>query len=115
MERYADCARTMGIAAAGDENAKAAALMVEAIYRRNEELEVPTPKQYGIAEEEYFAKIPLMAEQALASGSPQNNPRIPTAQEIEAIYRVCWPPAVGPTRAGVRGTQISESRPGASS
>jgi alcohol dehydrogenase class IV len=51
---------------------------------------VPTPKQFGIAEKEYFAKIPLMTEQALASGSPQNNPRVPTMEEIETIYRACW-------------------------
>jgi alcohol dehydrogenase class IV len=31
-----------------------------------------------------------MAAQALASGSPQNNPRIPTAEEIEQIYRRAW-------------------------
>jgi alcohol dehydrogenase class IV len=31
-----------------------------------------------------------MAEQALASGSPQNNPRIPTKEEIEEIYRQAW-------------------------
>ena len=88
--RYADCARTMGIAAGGDDDAKGAGLLVAALYRRNAELEVPSPKLYGIAEAEYFEKIPLMAKQALASGSPQNNPRVPTAEEIEAIYRKCW-------------------------
>jgi alcohol dehydrogenase class IV len=31
-----------------------------------------------------------MATQALASGSPKNNPRVPTAQEIEQIYRQAW-------------------------
>jgi len=31
-----------------------------------------------------------MAAQALASGSPQNNPRVPTAEEIEDIYRQVW-------------------------
>jgi hypothetical protein len=30
---------------------------------------------------------PIMAEQALASGSPANNPIIPSADEIQAIYR----------------------------
>jgi alcohol dehydrogenase class IV len=34
-----------------------------------------------------MALIPTMAVQALASGSPQNNPRIPSAEEIEKIYR----------------------------
>jgi hypothetical protein len=31
-----------------------------------------------------------MAQQALISGSPDNNPRIPTAQEIEMLYREVW-------------------------
>ena len=33
---------------------------------------------------------PLMAEQALASGSPGNNPRIPTADEIVELYDRVW-------------------------
>jgi alcohol dehydrogenase class IV len=90
MERYAHCARTMGIAEAEDTTDKAVDLLIRALYQRNAELEVPTPKQFGIQEERYFAKIPLMAEQALASGSPQNNPRVPTAEEIGTIYRACW-------------------------
>jgi alcohol dehydrogenase class IV len=31
-----------------------------------------------------------MAKQALDSGSPTNNPRIPTIEEIEVIYRQIW-------------------------
>jgi alcohol dehydrogenase class IV len=31
-----------------------------------------------------------MAEQALASGSPGNNPRIPDADEIVALYDRVW-------------------------
>jgi len=34
--------------------------------------------------------LPLMAEQALASGSPGNNPRIPDTVTIEALYREAW-------------------------
>ena len=29
---------------------------------------------------------PTMAEQAIASGSPANNPRVPVAAEIERLY-----------------------------
>ena len=32
----------------------------------------------------------LMAEQALASGSPGNNPRVPDKSEIIALYREVW-------------------------
>jgi alcohol dehydrogenase class IV len=89
-DRYAECARTMGVAQAQDTDLLAVDQLIRGLYQRNAELAVPTPKQYGLAEERYLALIPTMAAQALASGSPQNNPRIPTAQEIENIYRQAW-------------------------
>jgi alcohol dehydrogenase class IV len=88
--RYADCARAMGIAAADDPESVAVSKLVEGLFRRNQELEVPSPKGFGIAEERYFEVIPTMAAQALASGSPKNNPRIPSAAEIEQLYREIW-------------------------
>jgi alcohol dehydrogenase class IV len=90
VDRYADCARAMGIAEAGEPSDIAVKKLVEALYRRNRELQVPSPKQYGISETEYLKVIPVMATQALASGSPNNNPRIPTADEIEHLYRQVW-------------------------
>ena len=89
-ERYADCARAMGVAGAADPTSVAIRELVDALYRRNQELQVPSPKQYGIPEQQYFDSIPVMAAQALASGSPQNNPRIPTADEIAQLYRQVW-------------------------
>ncbi len=90
LGRYAECARTMGIAAAGDSDAMAADQLIEGLYSRNAELQVPSPRQCGIDHERYLALIPTMTAQALASGSPQNNPRIPTAEEIETLYRQVW-------------------------
>ena len=40
---------------------------------------MPTPADFGIEEAAWTGKMALMAEQALASGSPANNPRVPTA------------------------------------
>jgi alcohol dehydrogenase class IV len=88
--RYAECARTIGVADHSDPDACAGIKLVDALFQRNQELEVPSPKKYGISEERYFSLIPTMARQALASGSPQNNPRIPTGEEIEEIYRQIW-------------------------
>lgn len=87
---YAECARTMGVADQADSDAAAGRKLIDALFARNHLLQVPSPKAYGIAEEQYFSLIPTMAKQALASGSPQNNPRIPTAEEIEAIYGQIW-------------------------
>jgi alcohol dehydrogenase class IV len=89
-DRYADCARAMGIATEDDSTDTALAKLVKALFRRNAELQVPSPKTYGISEQRYFEVIPVMAAQALASGSPQNNPRVPTAIEIEQLYREIW-------------------------
>jgi alcohol dehydrogenase class IV len=88
--RYADCARTIGVADSTDPHTEAVRKLVDALFERNQLLEVPSPKKYGIPEKRYFSLIPTMARQALASGSPQNNPRIPTSEEIEEIYRQIW-------------------------
>ena len=47
---------------------------------------MPTPKQFGISAADWHAKKALMAEQALASGSPGNNPRVPDVAEIISLY-----------------------------
>lgn len=88
--RYADCARTMGLAAIEDSTTVAIDELVKGLYHFNRQLQVPSPKEYGISEEKYFEVIPVMTAQALASGSPQNNPRVPTAEEIADLYREVW-------------------------
>ena len=89
-DRYAECARAIGVANPSDSDAKACNKLIDALFERNQELEVPSPKKYGIPEERYFSLIPSMAMQALDSGSPQNNPRVSTSEQIEAIYRQIW-------------------------
>jgi alcohol dehydrogenase class IV len=88
--RYGAAARAMGCAAAGDDDAKAGALLIEALEALNKDLAVPTPKDYGIEKEAWDARMEIMAEQALASGSPSNNPRVPTIAEMVAIYTALY-------------------------
>jgi alcohol dehydrogenase class IV len=88
--RYAAAARCSGFAAADDGDAVAAAKLVTGLERLNQELSVPTPSGFGISEADWNGKMALMAEQALASGSPNNNPRVPDASEIMALYRAVW-------------------------
>jgi alcohol dehydrogenase class IV len=88
--RYAECARTMGLTLADSTDEVAVDQLIRSLYSRNAELEVPSPRQFGIDQERYFALIPTMTAQAFASGSPQNNPRVPTSEEVEAIYRQAW-------------------------
>jgi alcohol dehydrogenase class IV len=87
LDRYADCARAMGIAGEGEGNQSAVARLIDELRRLNHELQVPTPQSYGIKAERYEQLLPTMAGQALASGSPANNPRVPTQDEIIDLYR----------------------------
>lgn len=85
-DRYADCARAMGLATHADTSTAAAAKFVDGISELCTDLSVPTPQNYGISRIEWERLIPTMAEQALASGSPANNPLVPDADAIAAIY-----------------------------
>lgn len=86
-ERYADCARALGAATDSDSDHSAGGKLLDAIVTLCRDVEVPTPATFGIEEARWDGLLPLMAEQALASGSPNNNPVVPTAEEIVDLYR----------------------------
>jgi alcohol dehydrogenase class IV len=88
--RYATAARTIGFADAGDSDAAAADKLADGLAQLNRDLGVPTPGAFGIEKAEWDARLELMADQALASGSPGNNPRVPAKAEIVALYGVVW-------------------------
>ena len=75
---------------AKDNDEKAARKLADGLVALNTELSVPGPRQYGIEPAQWDGKLELMAEQALASGSPANNPRVPDKAEIVALYRQVW-------------------------
>ncbi|MEJ2045123.1 MAG: iron-containing alcohol dehydrogenase [Reinekea sp.] len=89
-ERYADCARAIGVAGQTDSTELANQKLLDELHALNDELEVPTLKMFGIDQNAFFALMPTMAKQALQSGSPGNNPRVPKAEEIIEIYRMLW-------------------------
>ena len=47
-------------------------------------------KEWGIDEHAFFEAIPKMAKDALASGSPANNPKIPDETDIHQLYSLCY-------------------------
>jgi len=92
LGRYADCARAMGAAPAGSGDEEAGKALLDALAALNRDLKVPTPAEWGIDAGRWDGLIATMAEQALASGSPGNNPRVPTAEEIAVLYRAVYRP-----------------------
>ncbi|HWD57902.1 MAG TPA: iron-containing alcohol dehydrogenase [Stellaceae bacterium] len=87
LDRYADCARAMGVTEEGEGSQAAVARLLDALHALNDDLKVPSPKAYGIAKSRYDELLPTMASQALASGSPANNPRVPSQDEIIELYQ----------------------------
>lgn len=90
MIRYADCARAMGVAEEGEGDQSAVARLLEELSVLNRDLDVPSPAAWGIDEARWNNLVPLMCTQALASGSPANNPRVPGEAEMAALYARVW-------------------------
>ncbi len=88
--RYAEATRRIGVAGATEPDEAASARLVPGLEALNRDLGVPSPREWGIDAARWESLLDLMAEQALASGSPANNPRVPTKAEIVGIYRAVW-------------------------
>jgi len=84
--RYADVARRIGAAEGEVDDATAAQRGVQRVTALAARLQVPTPTAWGIDRAEFRRVAPQMARDALASGSPANNPRLATEAEIVALY-----------------------------
>jgi alcohol dehydrogenase class IV len=74
-ERYAQVATEMD-----------APSVVEAVRDLNRDVGLPTLGALGIPADRFQSVVPKMAGDALASGSPANNPRLANAEEIAELY-----------------------------
>lgn len=83
---YAAAARALGFARAADDDAVAGEKLVEAFVALNARLKVPTLQEFGVDRSRYFELLPEMVRQGLASGTPNNNPRIPDKVEMAELY-----------------------------
>ncbi|RXZ01430.1 iron-containing alcohol dehydrogenase [Fictibacillus sp. S7] len=54
------------------------------------ELGIPNLKGWGIQEEQFLKSLEKMARDAIASGSPGNNPRVPDDSELMELYKLCY-------------------------
>ena len=91
VERYATVARLLGCCPFHVPDAQAAESLVAGLQQLNADLSVPKLRECrGVEETRFRSLLPKMAADALASGSPQNNPRVPTADEIVSLYEAAW-------------------------
>jgi alcohol dehydrogenase class IV len=90
-ERYATIAKAMRLCAPEATGDAAAGSLVEGLAKLNARLEIPRLRACpGIERARFEAMAGKMAEDALASGSPQNNPVVPTPAEIVRLYEESW-------------------------
>lgn len=90
LPHYAAAARALGCASAADSDQIAGTKLVEAFIGLNRRLKVPTPQEFGIDRSRYLELLPEMVRQGLASGTPANNPRVPTVAEMTRLYELAY-------------------------
>ncbi|WP_404332864.1 iron-containing alcohol dehydrogenase [Mesobacillus maritimus] len=90
IERLADLGRIFDGDYIKKSDEEAAEKAVQAVKSLCMTLKIPNLQGWGIDSEQFTSAVPKMANDALASGSPANNPRVPTQAEIEELYRVCY-------------------------
>jgi alcohol dehydrogenase class IV len=88
-QRFADIAAAMGENTEGLSVMEAAYRAVDAIRDLCEDVGVPTICGLGVDREKFEALAPKMAADGIASGSPGNNPRKASAEEIVELYKRC--------------------------
>ena len=112
LARYAMASRAAGFAPHSANEEWAGEALCDGLIALNRDLGVPSPQAYGIAWNDWEAAMDTMADQALASGSPANNPRVPDkARSWRSTGRST--PAATPDRLlRRRGSLAHAGRPG---
>jgi alcohol dehydrogenase class IV len=86
--RYAHIGRAMGENVMGLTDLEAAQLAAKAIKTLIKDIQIPSLRGLGVEKGKLEQVAPKMAEDAIASGSPGNNPRQATKEEIVELYKI---------------------------
>ena len=86
IPRYAHVADNIGCTDVSMTDKEKAAALSRYLRQLNKTLAIPNMKQWGIDRVKYEAAVPQMAKDALDSGSPANNPKLFTVEELIGIY-----------------------------
>ena len=75
---------------AGKTESELADELIETVKSLCQKLAIPNMEGWGINKDEFYQAVDKMATDAIASGSPGNNPKVPTHAEIVALYKICF-------------------------
>lgn len=90
IERLADLGRIFAKDEEKLSNEEAAQVAVESVKKLCRQLNIPNLQGWGIDEVKFEHSLEKMATDAIDSGSPRNNPRVPNKEELIYLYRVCY-------------------------
>jgi len=85
--RYAQIARCMELTDSSTPVQECCRILIDRLGQLNRELEIPSPKSFGIDRASYEEDIEKMTNDAAAATSTTNNPIAATAGQIKEIYR----------------------------
>jgi alcohol dehydrogenase class IV len=89
-QRFADIAKAMGEPIDGLSLMQQADTAISAVERLVNDVQMPRLGEIDIDKDKFEQILDQMAADAIASGSPANNPRQATQEEIVALYRKCF-------------------------
>jgi alcohol dehydrogenase len=90
VDRLADIGRIFQPDNESLSNEEAAEIAVQSVKDLCLKLNIPNLRGWGIDQEAFKTAVGKMATDAIDSGSPGNNPRVPTQSELEALYHICY-------------------------
>jgi alcohol dehydrogenase class IV len=90
VERLAEIGQLLFQGLEGLTTNQVAQRLVEEVKSLCLDLQIPNMKDWGIDGDSLNKVVEKMAEDALNSGSPGNNPRVPTKDEIIELYHICY-------------------------
>lgn len=90
IDKLADLGRLFAKEQATNNDEEMADYAVSSVKKLCSALNIPNLKDWGIEEEEFMKSTEKMAEDALESGSPGNNPKVMSKEEIIDLYKICY-------------------------
>lgn len=88
--RYAHVARALGENISGLTDFAAAQRGAAAVKRLIKDIKIASLRELGVDRNKLYRLAPRMTEDAIASGSPANNPRQATKEEIIELYKLAY-------------------------
>ena len=65
-------------------------IAIESVKDLCRKMSITNLRDYGIEEEAFYNALDKMATDAIASGSPANNPKVPSFEELKELYKVVY-------------------------